>query len=64
LSRGFTAIQPQRIARVSAPLEKHVRPTVGELPVARLDAETIDSLYASLKAADVDERIRQAATTI
>ena len=30
-------------------IEKHVRPTIGRLPVGRLDAEVIDSLYASLR---------------
>jgi hypothetical protein len=30
-------------------IEKHIRPTIGHLPVARVDAEVIDSLYARLR---------------
>jgi hypothetical protein len=30
-------------------IDKHLRPTIGSLPVGRLNAETIDSLYARLR---------------
>jgi hypothetical protein len=30
-------------------LDKHVRPVLGRLPVAKVDAETLESLYASLR---------------
>lgn len=30
-------------------IEKHLRPTIGKLPVGRLDAETIESMYAQLR---------------
>lgn len=30
-------------------LNKHVRPVLGKLPVDRLDAETLESFYASLR---------------
>jgi integrase len=30
-------------------IERHIRPTIGHLQVARVDAETIDALYASLR---------------
>jgi len=30
-------------------IEKHIRPTIGRVEVGKLDAETIDSLYAALR---------------
>jgi integrase len=51
LDRWLGVLDVERTTRINyvGKIEKHIRPTVGEIPVARLDAETIDSLYASLR---------------
>jgi hypothetical protein len=33
-------------------LNKHVRPVLGKLPVAKLDAEKLESFYATLRRCD------------
>ena len=51
LDRWLDVLEVERTTRINyvGKIEKHIRPVIGELPVARLNAETIDSLYASLR---------------
>jgi integrase len=51
IDRWLDLIELERTTRTAyiGKIEKHVRPTIGKVPVARLDAETIDALYASLR---------------
>jgi hypothetical protein len=51
LDRWLDVVELERTTRVGylGKIEKHIRPTIGRLPVARLDAEVIDSLYAQLR---------------
>ncbi len=51
IDRWLDVLEVERTTRINyvGKIEKHIRPTIGELPVARLNAETIDSLYASLR---------------
>ncbi len=51
LDRWLGVVEVERTTRINyvGKIEKHIRPTIGDLPVARLNAETIDSLYASLR---------------
>lgn len=51
LDRWLDVIDVERTTRAGylGKIEKHVRPTIGHVPVARLNAELIDSPYASLR---------------
>jgi integrase len=51
LDRWLSVIKLERTTRQGyvGKIEKHIRPTIGRMPVARIDAEIIDSLYAQLR---------------
>lgn len=51
LDRWLEVIDVERKTRAGyvSKIEKHVRPTIGRLPVGRVKAETIESLYAQLR---------------
>jgi integrase len=51
LDRWLDVIEVERKTRVNyiGKIEKHVRPTIGRLPVGRVRADTIDGLYAQLR---------------
>lgn len=51
LDRWLEVVKLERTTRQGyvGKIEKHIRPTIGHLPVARVDAEVIDSVYARLR---------------
>jgi hypothetical protein len=51
VDRWLDIVELERTTRAGylGKIEKHIRPTIRELPVARLDAEAVDSLYARLR---------------
>ncbi|MGH3616226.1 MAG: hypothetical protein ACRDRK_27260 [Pseudonocardia sp.] len=51
LDRWLDVIDIERKTRAGyvSKIEKHVRPTIGRLPVGRVRAETIESLYSQLR---------------
>ncbi len=50
LDRWLDVIDVERTTRTGyvGKIEKHIRPTIGRLPVGRVKAETIEGLYAQL----------------
>ena len=42
-------LEPTTLAGYLTKIETHIRPVLGELPVGRLDAETLESFYAELR---------------
>jgi len=61
LDRWLEVVQLEKTTRQGyvGKIDKHLRPTIGELPVARVDAESIESLYAQLRTCKEDCRGRQ-----
>ena len=51
LDRWLEVLDVERTTRIGyvGKIEKHIRPTIGRLPVGRVKAETIESLYAQLR---------------
>jgi integrase len=51
LDRWLDVIKVEKTTRHGyvGKIDKHIRPTIGALPVGRLDAEVIESLYAQLR---------------
>ncbi|MEQ7007657.1 tyrosine-type recombinase/integrase [Actinopolymorpha sp. B17G11] len=51
LDRWLEMVELERTTRAGyvGKIEKHIRPTIGKVEVGKLDAETIDSLYAQLR---------------
>jgi len=51
LDRWLEVVQLEKTTRQGyvGKIDKHLRPTIGKLPVARVDAESIESLYAQLR---------------
>lgn len=51
LDRWLEVVEVERTTRAGylGKIDKHIRPTIGKVQVARLDAEMIDSLYSQLR---------------
>ena len=51
LDRRLEVIDVERKTRAGyvSKIEKHIRPTIGRLPIGRVKAETIEGLYAQLR---------------